>query len=134
MSWQYEDIVNRPHPVSQKHPPMSMLDRAAQFAPFAALTGYDEVIRETARYVDCPVELTESAKAELNAALVALAKNIHSRPRAQIIYYVPDQRKQGGSYVHLCGNVCRVDEYARAVELVDGTVIDMDSILSLEPD
>lgn len=132
MTWPYEDIVNLPRPVSAKHPPMPMLDRAAQFAPFAALTGYDEVIRETARYVDQPTELTDSAKAELNALLTVLAEEIDSRPWAKITHYVPDSRKSGGSYVCTAGNVCRVDGYARAIELVDGTVIDMDCILNLE--
>lgn len=131
MKWQYEDIVDLPRPVSERHPPMPMLDRAAQFAPFAALTGYDEVIRETARYVDQPVELTDSVREELDHTIRTLAEG-EDEPRLVITHYVPDGRKPGGCYVQTTGNLRRVDEYARALELVDGFRIDLDTVIALE--
>ncbi len=131
MKWQYEDIVDLPRPVSERHPPMPMIDRAAQFAPFAALTGYDEVIRETARYVDQPVELTDSAREELDHTIRKLADG-EGAPRVVITHYVPDGHKPGGCYVQTSGNLRRVDEYARALELVDGSRVDLDAVIALE--
>lgn len=128
MSWQYEDILNLPHPVQSRRASMSMVDRAAQFAPFAALTGHDAVIWETARVTEPPVELTESRRAELDAWLRQLADRIEEKPEVTIICFVPDVRKAGGAYVRTIGQVKRVDGIARKVVFVDGSEIPMDAI------
>lgn len=132
MTWQYEDLVDLPHPVSRKHPPMAMADRAAQFAPFAALTGYDGVIRETARLVNQSVELTESRKLELDAALRMLSECSDFCLRVQIVHFVPDGRKAGGAYIRTVGQVKRVDGSARAVVFTDGSAVDIDTIIEIQ--
>lgn len=128
MSWQYEDILNLPHPVQSRRVPMSMVDRAAQFAPFAALTGHDGVIRETARVTEPPVELTESRREELDEWLRRLSDKVEEKPKVAITCFVPDGRKAGGAYVRTVGRVKRVDGFARRVILVDGSEIPMDAI------
>lgn len=132
MSWKYEDMLYMPHHVSSKHPPMSQRDRAAQFSPFAALTGHDAVIRETARLVDQPVELTESRRAELDAVLRELSDRLDTQPVVTITHYVPDTRKQGGAYIRTTGRIRKMDTTARAVVLEDGTGIEVDQILEVE--
>ena len=132
MKWKYEDIVHLSRPQSAVHPPMDMIERAAQFAPFAALTGYDGVIQETARYVDKPVELTDSAKEELNQQFRLLVTQLNQYPRVTLTHYIPDDRKAGGCYVKTTGNLRRVDEYTRELELVDSTRVDMDTVISVE--
>lgn len=128
MSWQYEDILNLPHPVQSRRAPMSMVDRAAQFAPFAALTGHDGVIRETARVTELPVELTESRRAELDRWLRQLSDKVEEKPKVAITCFVPDGRKAGGAYVRTVGRVKRVDGFARNVILMDGSEIPLDGI------
>lgn len=128
MSWQYEDILHLSHPVSSRRAPMSMVDRAAQFAPFAALTGHDGVIQETARVTEPPVELTESRRAELDGWLRRLSDMVEEQPKVAITCFVPDVRKAGGAYVRTVGRVKRVDGFARKVMLVDGSEIPMDGI------
>lgn len=132
MSWSYEDILHLPHHVSARHAAMSMVDRAAQFAPFAALTGHDAVIRETERLTDAPVELTQSRREELDAQLRELAELLHSRPRVTITHYVPDERKQGGAYVRTTGPIQKIDPVAGAVVLEDGSGIDMETITQIQ--
>lgn len=132
MSWPYEDILYLPHHVSSKRAAMSLADRAAQFAPFAALTGHDAVIRETARLTDAPVELTQSRREELDAQLRELAELLQSRPRVTITHYVPDERKQGGAYVRTTGPVRKIDAVAGAVVLEDGSGIGMESIIEIQ--
>lgn len=128
----YEDIINLPHHVSAKRAPMSMLDRAAQFAPFAALTGHDAVIRETARQVDQPIELTESRREELNRQLQMLSDRIEENPKAAITHYIPDPHKSGGAYVITTACIKKIDEYARALILTDGSGIDVDTVIQIE--
>lgn len=128
----YEDIIHFPHHVSSKRAPMSLHDRAAQFAPFAALTGHDAIIRETARQVDAPVELTESRREELNRQLQRLADCIEGNPRAAITHYIPDLRKPGGAYVITTACIKKVDEYAHAIVLADGSLIDMDTVIQIK--
>ncbi|MBQ7344431.1 MAG: hypothetical protein IJW45_00020 [Oscillospiraceae bacterium] len=132
MRWKYEDMLHLPHHVSAKRPQMDMIDRAAQFAPFAALTGHDAVIRETARLVDQPIELTESRRAELDGQLQELAERLEAQPIVTITHYVPDQRKQGGAYICTTGRIKKVDAAAQAVVLVDGSGIELETITEID--
>jgi hypothetical protein len=132
MSWKYEDMLYLPRHISTKHPPMSQADRAAQFSPYAALTGHDAVIRETARLVDQPVELSESRRAELNAQLQELENYLDNKVTVRLTHYVPDLRKQGGSYVVTTGCVRKLDVIAGVVVLTDGSGIAMEDIVELD--
>ena len=101
----YDDIIRLPHHVSQNHPQMSMLDRAAQFAPFAALAGYEAAVGETARLTSERRELDAQEAEELNRRLAALISLLPDRPEATLEYFVPDDRKAGGAYVTVTGRV-----------------------------
>jgi hypothetical protein len=107
---------------------MSRIDRAAQFAPFAALTGYGAAVEETARLTEGLTELDETARALLNEKLRMLADFLDSEPQISITYFRPDERKTGGSYVTVSGTIKMVDEYARTVVMTDQTVIPMEHI------
>ena len=124
----YEDIIDLPHHVSYRHPRMSRIDRAAQFAPFAALTGYGAAVEETARLTEGLTELDETARALLNEKLRMLADFLDSEPQISITYFRPDERKTGGSYVTVSGTIKIVDEYARTVVMTDQAVIPMEHI------
>ena len=109
MSGQYDDIIRLPHPDSPKHPRMSLYDRAAQFSPFAALTGHSAAIAETGRLTDQRMELDEYEMARVDAELQRLQELLPGRPTASITYFVPDERKNGGSYQTVTGEVKRID-------------------------
>lgn len=126
----YHDIIHLPHHVSARRPHMSILSRAAQFSPFAALTGYEDSIRETARLTDVRVELDECAKAALDAKLQMLQGN--PRIPVSITYFVPDSRKPGGAYVTAAGPVRKID--GRTVQLADRTEIPIEDIIEIEGD
>ena len=128
----YEDIIHLPHPVSTRHGAMSNLDRAAQFAPFAALTGYDGVIAETARLTDGEMLLDVGAEAELDAKLREIQETIHLRPQVTVTYFRPDSRKQGGAYVTVSGKVKKIDEYTQSLVFTDGTAIQLQKICHIE--
>ena len=130
----YEDIINLPHHVSKTRPQMSMLDRAAQFSPFAALTGYDAAIKETGRLTDEKIELDEDTKAALDMEQAYLIEMIDEQPEITIIYFLPDARKVGGAYVTVTGNLKRFDEYERLLILTNGKKIPMDDIADIESD
>lgn len=130
----YEDIINLPHHVSKTRPQMSMLDRAAQFSPFAALTGYDAAIKETGRLTDEKIELDEDTKAALDMKQAYLIEMIDEQPEITIIYFLPDARKVGGAYVTVTGNLKRFDEYERLLILTNGKKIPMDDIADIESD
>lgn len=132
MSGRYDDIIDLPHHVSPRHPPMSLIDRGAQFSPFAALTGYDAVIRETARQTEQPVELDESSRAVINEQLRQLADHVKELPPVTLTYFQPDERKNGGAYVTISGRVKKIDEYAAAVVFTDGVVIEFRQICKIE--
>ena len=127
-----EDILNLPHHVSKKHPRMSMHNRAAQFSPFAALTGYDSAIRETARQTNRRMDLGEDEQAEIGEKLRLLMDRAGERPEADFVVFVPDARKAGGEYVSLTARVKRVDELARRVILADGREISFGDILEID--
>ncbi|MCC8195239.1 MAG: YolD-like family protein [Ruminococcus sp.] len=132
MKYDYSDIINLPHHVSKTHPQMSMQDRAAQFSPFAALTGYDDAIDETARLTGRKVELGEEAKEILDRKLQYLGSIILDQPEISVTYFVPDEKKDGGEYVTMSGKLKRIDEYERAIILTDGKKILMDEIIDIE--
>ena len=127
----YDDIIRLPHHVSSVHPHMPVSDRAAQFAPFAALTGYGDVIKETARLTDRKPELSESEKAELDYRLRMAYDYPGENPALTITYFVPDQRKAGGSYHTISGQIKKIDDYQKQVILMDKTRIDVDCILDI---
>ena len=131
MNEKYRVIIDMPRHVSEKRPQMSLHDRAAQFAPFAALTGYDGRIAETARLTDSRIELSEDAKADIDFTLSALAERISVHPQINICYFVPDERKSGGKYVTEDAYLKRIDPIERAVVLTDGRRIAVDDILEL---
>lgn len=128
----YDDIINLPHHASAVHPRMSMIDRAAQFSPFAALTGYEAAVKETARLTQERVELDESRKSVLNEKLQMVQELLDERPEVTITYYVPDERKAGGAYVSVTGQIKKIDEYERVVVLMNNTVIPIDQIYGIE--
>lgn len=130
----YEDIINLPHHVSKTRPQMSMLDRAAQFSPFAALTGYDAAISETQRLTDERTDLGEETKVMLDMKQQYLHEVISDQPEITVTYFVPDERKAGGAYVTVTGNLKRIDEYERLLMLTNGKKIPMDEIADIESD
>ena len=121
----YDDIIDLPHHVSYRHARMSRIDRAAQFSPFAALTGYEAAVQETARLTEGQKELDETALAVLNEKLRLLSEMRQDQPQVTVTYFRPDERKAGGAYVTVSGTVKTVDEYAHTVAMSDGTVIPM---------
>lgn len=129
---QYNDIIDLPHHISTTRPRMSMLDRAAQFSPFAALTGYDAAIKETGRLTGQRIELTEECRAVLDRKQQVLLENLTEHPEVSVTYFVPDERKSGGTYVTVAGRVKKVDEYQRLLLLTDGTRIPLTEVLELE--
>ena len=123
MSDDYKDIINLPHHVSSKRPQMPMLDRAAQFSPFAALTGYDDAIHETGRLTDEKIDLSEEEKEALDRKQQILMERLGDHPALTITYFVPDAKKSGGAYVTKSGNLKKIDEFERLMMLMDGTKI-----------
>lgn len=128
----YEDIVDLPHHVSRKHPQPTMADRAARFAPFAAITGYEEMVLEEARITDDRIELDENSKAALNEKLNMILEFIDEQPEVSITYFEPDKRKAGGAYVTVTGTVKRINEYEHLVVMTDGKKINIDDIYNLQ--
>lgn len=128
----YEDMLHLPHHVSAVHPRMPMIDRAAQFSPFAALTGYDAAILEAARLTEERIELDESRKAVLSAALAIVREHIAERPEITITYFKADERKSGGAYVTASGLIKKIDEVDSSLTLHSGEKIPIEDILDLE--
>ena len=131
MNTPYDDILHLSHHVSEKHPSMSRLDRAAQFSPFAALTGYDAAVRETARLTDQRIELDESEKVAIDQRLMLVQERLPEPAEVTITYFLPDKRKAGGAYVSITGTVKKIDDYERMVILRNGTSIPIDDILHI---
>jgi uncharacterized protein (UPF0248 family) len=132
MTGAYDDIIHLPHHVSTTHPHMSAIDRAAQFSPFAALTGYDAAVRETARLTDERIELDESMKAALSDRLQIIADRLREHPEIAITYFQPDAKKNGGAYVTATETAKKIDEYERVVVMTDGTAIPIDDIIRID--
>ena len=132
MSGPYDDIINLPHPISVKHPRMPLSDRAAQFSPFAALSGHGAAIAETARLTDRRIELDEDTKAALDLKQQILADRIAERPEVSVTWFRPDEKKDGGQYVTTVGRLKKVDEVERVLRLSDGAAIPLDDVLELK--
>ena len=130
----YEDIVNLPPHISKKHPQPSMMDRAARFAPFAAITGYEEMVLEEARVTEERIDLDEGALALLNEKLNMIQEFLDEEPEVTITYFEPDKKKSGGAYITITGIVKRIDEYEHFVLMIDGKKIYIDSIYDIESD
>ena len=131
MSGKYDDIINMPAPVSEYHPQMSMINRAAQFAPFAALTGYDDAIDETARTTIGKAELESGETDIINLKLNVLKGNSTKHPEIEITYFIRDEYKDGGKYITVKGRFRKLDEYALILFLEDGTFIPVDDIYDI---
>ena len=132
MADNYNDIINLPHHVSATRPQMSMMDRAAQFSPFAALTGYDAAIKETGRLTDERIELNEEASTALDMKYQLLMDALDDEPEVTITYFQPDERKAGGKFVSAVGAVKKIDDFERRITMRDGAKIPMDDVLSIE--
>lgn len=128
----YDDIINLPHHVSTKHPHMAPIDRAAQFSPFAALTGHDEAIKETARLTDERMELDENRKELLDVRLQLLREHLGEKPTVTFTFFEPDERKSGGAYVTVTGSVKKIEEYENKIILEEGAAIFIDDIYAVE--
>ncbi len=134
MTDKYEDIINLEHVTSQRHARMSVRNRAAQFAPFAALIGFDDEIEETGRYTDVRIEQDENAKDALDERMQILVEYVSQHPKVRLTYFVPDMLKSGGSYRTETGNLKKIDEYERKIVMMSGNEIPIDDIFSLESD
>ena len=131
MNTPYDDIIRLPHHVSQNHPQMPLRDRAAQFAPFAALTGYEAAVGETARQTAERRELDPQEAEELNCRLAALIARLPERPEVTIEYFVPDERKAGGAYVTVTGRVRHISVAERTLVMEDRAVIGLEDIAAI---
>ncbi|ROR29187.1 hypothetical protein EDD66_103122 [Mobilisporobacter senegalensis] len=132
MTKTYDDIIHLPRHISEKHPHMSLTDRAAQFSPFAALTGHNAAIKETARLTDERVELDESMKDVLSNKLQIIGERIIEKPEIVITYFQPDEKKNGGAYVTTVGTVKKIDKYERIVVMTNRQEIPINDIIGIE--
>lgn len=130
----YEDIINLPHHVSSKRPQMSKEQRASQFAPFSALTGYEDAIKETARLTNRKIEVDEGLREVLNNKLNIIEENIKNNPEVSITYFIPDKKKDGGEYITITGIVRRIDIVNNLIIMIDKTKIKMKDVLNITCD
>ena len=128
----YDDIISLPHHESAKHPKMPALDRAAQFMPFAALTGHNAAVMETERLTDSRMELDEMKKEELNEHLQFIKEQLLQKPQISITYFLPDTQKNGGAYLTITGTVRKIEQTRHQFIMENGTVIPMDDIYEIE--
>ena len=128
----YADIIDKPHHVSKKHPPMSMEERAAQFSPFAALTGYEAAVKETARLTDDREELDEDEKAIINAVLQKLEHRLGEQPEVTVTYFVPDERKAGGLRKTITKRLKKIDSDRQVLVLTGGMELAMENLLNID--
>lgn len=131
MTENYEDIINLPHHISKKHRPMPREARAAQFAPFAALTGYESDVNEAARYTCKRRELGEYETERLNRRINEIRDGIHGNTEVIITYFKPDEKKAGGEYLNIGGRVRKIDDYGRTLTLTSGALIPLDDIFEI---
>lgn len=132
MSGVYDDILHFARPQSKKHRPMPMEDRAAQFSPFAALTGYDAAVSETARCTEERIEFDPQEAERLGERLAALIKRQREQPELSLLYFVPDARKAGGAYVTVSGRLKKITDFPRCIYLTDGSRIPIEDIVAVE--
>lgn len=134
MTGPYDDIINMPHHVSASRPRMSMIDRAAQFSPFAALSGYGEAVAETARLTDRKIEIDETDQAILDMKQRILMDAISEHPLITVTYFKKDERKAGGKYLTVRGELKKIDEYERTIILATGEQIGFDDVYDISSD
>ena len=128
---QYDDIINLPHHVSKKHPQMSLYARSAQFAPFAALTGYEDAIKETSRETSEKIDIDDELKSILDSKLQIIMEQIKNKPEISITYFIPDLKKDGGSYIIVTGIVKKIDLYNQHIYLANNTDIPINDIINI---
>ncbi len=131
MNEKYKDMLHLPRPVSATHPRMSLQNRAAQFSPFVALTGYDDALRETVRLTERFIELDEDRKQEIDRQLYYIHEHLTQKLPVKITYFVPDSKKEGGSYITLEGRVQKIDENLREIRMND-TEIPINKIYQID--
>ena len=135
MSNKYDDIINLPYPPSSSpRKRMSMHDRAAQFSPFAALTGYEDAVEETARLTEDKIELAEDMKAIIDAKLAIILDQINAHPTVTVTYFVPDKKKMGGKYVTVTDEVKSIDRLERRIHLIQKGIVPIDDVRDLNSD
>ena len=127
----YDDIINLPRHISKKHPQMSLEARSAQFAPFAALTGYEDVINETGRLTSERKEIDEELRMILDSKLQIIKEKLHTKPEVTLTYFVPDLKKDGGSYETVTGRVVKIDKYKQAIVLENKNEVPISEIVSI---
>ncbi len=128
----FDNIINLPHHVSKVRQPMSSWSRAAQFSPFAALTGYDAAVKETARLTTERIEFDEETKQKLDIRLNMIQSILDQQPEIEFTYFVPDERKTGGKYVTVSGQIRKIDSFQRRILLADGTIIPIEEIIDID--
>ena len=128
----YKDIIALPHPTSKYHTRMSMVERAAQFSPFAALTGHSDAIKETARLTDKRIVLDESRIAELDYKLQIIADKIDEHPEITITFFKEDGLKDGGIYIDMAGRVREIDKYRKIIVMMNDTNIKFEDIVEIK--
>ena len=131
MNHPYKDMLYMMHPISKKHPRMSMLDRAAQFSPFAALTGYEATIQETARLTNQKIELSEDEKVNLDTIINHFQTLLPNSPEVEIIYFKPDLHKSGSMYLTTVDTIKKIDTHQRIIMTSNKDIIEFDDILSI---
>ncbi len=132
MSGPYDDIINLPHPTSQRHPRMPVRARAAIFSPFAALSGHGAAIAETARLTERRMELDEDSRAELDRKQAVLLEHMDEQPEITVTWFQPDEKKDGGAYLTATGRLKKLRELERLLVLADGTEIPLEDVVALE--
>lgn len=130
----YEDIVNLPRHISKIHPQATMADRAARFSPFAAISGYEDMVKEAARVIEERIDISDATKELLNEKLNMIIEFLDEEPEVTITYFEPDKKKDGGAYISITGTVKRIDEYERIVLMSDDKKIRIEEIYAIESD
>ena len=130
----YEDIVNLPRHITKIHPQATMDDRAARFSPFAAISGYEDMVKEAARVTEERIDITDATKELLNEKLNMIIEFLDEEPEVTITYFEPDKKKDGGAYISITGTVKRIDEYERFVLMSDDKKIRIEEIYAIESD
>ena len=131
MTNKYDEIINLPHHISKKHPPLGRDSYAAQFSPFAALTGYDDVVSEAARVTEEKTELDEDAKLRISNRLSFILDHIDKDPGVTITHFLPDARKSGGKYVKSVGKIKKYDGYEKIIYMESGTKIKLENVFDI---
>ena len=127
----YNDIINLPHHVSEKHVRMTIEERSAQFAPYAALTGYEGQVKETARLTDRRIELDEELKVILDMKIQVIQELISNKPELEVTYFIPDDKKDGGRYETILDNINKIDIYKQQMIMQNGAIIDIKEIIDI---